>query len=155
MTNIKKLSRRKSNIHCVVILTFFVIVLTFTACDKNDDNLTLEKYPLLKVENQLKDYWRPIIGVSLVGYKFGNLNIEPKGDSQTFILDKGMSGGYGNIYVSVSYIRYSGVWSSASIKVDFTKGDTTTIVLTGCSGAEGCSGIFLESKRISTPSVSL
>ena len=55
-----------------------------------------------------------------------------------------MSGGYEDIYVTVRYIRYSGVGASASIKVDFNKGETTTITLTGCSGAEGCPGIYLE-----------
>ena len=136
------LTHSKSKVQWRAIFAIFVIVLSFTACDK--DSIVIEEYPSLKVENQLNDSWRPITRVSLVGYEFNNLNIEPYGDSQTFVLDEGMSGGYEDINVTVRYIRYSGVGSSASIKVDFNKGDTTTITLTGCSGAEGCPGIYLE-----------
>lgn len=125
------------------IFTILIVIVSFTACNKDDDSIDIE-YPMLTIENQLEDYWRPIIGVSLVGYKFNNLDIKPKGDSQTFTLDKGMPGGYENINVTVSYIRYSGIIGYASIKVDFNKGETTTIHLTGCSGAEGCPGIYLE-----------
>ncbi len=135
-----------SKFHWMAIFGILSLIFIFSACGK-DNSFSEEKqveYPSLKVVNQLSDYWRSITGVSLVGYKFNNLNIEPHGDSQTFILDKGMSGGYKNIYVRIGYIRYSGVGGSASIKVDFIKGKTTTIILKGCSGAEGCPGIYLE-----------
>ena len=140
------LTHSKTKAQWWAIFAIFGIVLAFTACEKDcncpEDNP--EEYPSLQVVNQLNDYWRSITGVSLVGYEFGNLNIEPNGDSQTFVLDDGMSGGYEDIFVKVSYIRYSGVGASASIKVDFNKGETTTITLTGCSGSEGCDGIYLE-----------
>ena len=53
-------------------------------------------------------------------------------------------GGYEEVNVIVRYIRYSGTGASASIKVDFNKGEATIITLTGCSGAEVCPGINLE-----------
>ena len=139
-----KLTHSKSKAQWWAILVIFGIFLTFTACDTEDDFVVIEEYPSLKVENQLNDYWRSIYRVSLVGYEFYNINIEPDGDSQTFVLDEGMSGGYEDIFVKVSYIRYSGVRTSTSIKVNFKQGETTTIMLTGRSGCEGCPGIYLE-----------
>jgi len=129
-----------------VIFAIVGIVIAFTACSTDDDIVVEEKYPSIKVENDLNDSWRSITRVSLVGYTFGNLNIEPYGGSQTFTLDEGMSGGYEDINVTVKYIRYRGVVGYASIKVDFNKGETTTIMLTGSSGCEGCPGIYLEQK---------
>ncbi|MFN8259264.1 MAG: hypothetical protein U0W24_26485 [Bacteroidales bacterium] len=120
------------------IISIFLIIISFNTCNK--ENL----YPTLKVENQLEDYWRSIIEVSLIGYEFDNLNIEPNGDSQSFILDKGMPGGFEEINVTIRYIRFSGVITTASIKVDFKGGETTKIILTGCD-VGGCSGIYLES----------
>lgn len=135
----------KSIVRWWVMLVVFTMSLAITSCgDDCDCPEPEENYPSLKVTNDLEDDWRSITKVSLIGYKFENLNIEPFGDSQTFVLDKGMSGGYENINVTVSYIRYQGVGASASINVDFTKGETTSITLTGCDGAEGCSGIYLE-----------
>ena len=55
-----------------------------------------------------------------------------------------MSGGYEDINVIVRYIRYSGAGASACMKVDFNKGETATITLTGCSDAAGCPGIYLK-----------
>jgi len=120
-----------------------LIVLVSLRYSEEDDPILVE-YPSLTVENQLNDDWGSITGVTLVGYEFGNLNIEPSGDSQTFVLDQEMSGGYEDINVRVIYIRYSGYKTSTEIKVDFNKGDTTAITLTRCSCAEGCPKISLE-----------
>jgi len=140
------MTHSKSKAQWWAILAIFSMVLAFSSCEKDCDcpEDEPEEYPFLKVVNQLNDSWRSITGVSLIGYEFNNLNIEPYGDSQTFVLDEGLSGGYEDINVTVRYIRYSGVGASASIKVNFNKGETTTITLTGCSGAEGCPGIYLE-----------
>jgi len=135
-------SHSKIDFHRWTLLVIFTFTLSFTACKK--DCICPDDYPSLKVVNQLEDNWRRITNVSLVGYQFSNLNIEPFGDSQTFVLDKGMSGGFENIYVKVTYLRYSSVYGFADIKVDFKKGGTTTIVLKGCDIAEGCPGIYLE-----------
>ena len=133
-------------INIKLIFVLLSIALSFTACKKDDDiDLNnIKQFPCLKVENQLTDYWRSIERVSLVGYEFDNLNISPNGDSQTFTLNAGMPGGFEDINIEVVYIRYSGVFGTASIEVDFEIGQTTTITLTGCSGAEGCPGIYLE-----------
>ena len=128
----------KSMVRWCTMIVIFSIPLAFSSCEKDSN------FPSLKVTNDLKDDWQSITAVSLIGYKFDNLNIEPFGDSQTFILDEGMAGGYENINITVSYIRYSGIGASASIKVNFNKGETISISLTGCSGAEGCPGIYLE-----------
>lgn len=143
MNHISKLNSR-SKIQWWTMSLILVIVLAFAACEKNEVEDEEEEYPSLIVKNQLNDSWRSIYAVSLVGYDFENLNIEPNGDSQAFILDGGMAGGYEDINVTVRYSRYSGVGASTSIKVNFVKGKSTTISLTGCSGAEGCPGISLE-----------
>jgi hypothetical protein len=146
MNIVKELNLKQTNFNLNrgIIFTILSLLLTFTACNKENNVDGSEEFPSLKVENQLNDSWRSIIEVSLIGYQFDNLNIEPYGDSQTFVLDEGMSGGYENINIIVKYIRYSGILASRSIKVDFNKGKTTTITLTGCDGAVGCPGIYLE-----------
>lgn len=140
-----KYNRSRFFVGWLSITVILAIFFTFSSCEKDCDCPDPEDdYPSLKVTNDLKDDWRSITTVSLIGYKFDKLNIESFGDSQTFILDKGMSGGYENINVTISYIRYSGIGASESIKVNFNKGETTSIILTGCSGAEGCPGISLK-----------
>ena len=132
-----------SKVQWWAILSLFGIVLAFTACEKecicdeNDD--PIEEYPSLKVVNQNESN-RKITFVVFVGYEFNNLSIAV-GDSQTFALDKGMPGGYSNINVTVSY---STPYGDKSIKVNFSDGATTTITLKGCTGAEGCDGLYLE-----------
>ena len=146
----KKSIKSKYKIKAWSILALFAMVITFTACEKDCElpkditEDTTESYPLLKVVNELNDDWRSITSVKLVGYEFYNLNIEYNGDSQTFILDKGMSGGYEDVYVTVVYQRYSGVYSSRSIEVNFSKGETTTITLIECSPDDDCNGIYLQ-----------
>ena len=150
MRTMKNITQIKFNSQWWSVLTLFAMLMSFTSCEKDciapEDTTenTTETYPLLKVVNQLNDDWRSINGVSLVGYQFSNLNIEYNGDSQTFVLDKGMSGGYEDIYVKVNYWRYSGHGTFVDIKVNFVKGETTTITLKGTSGCEGCPGIYLE-----------
>ena len=126
------------------IIALFSIALTFTACEKDCacDEDGVDEYPSLKVVNQNSSK-RIITSVSLVGYVFTNLSIEV-GDSQTFTLEEGMPGGYSDIHISVSY-KYGGYpTASRSINVDFSDGETTTITLKGCTGAEGCDGLYLE-----------
>lgn len=123
------------------MLILFGLSLNFTSCEKENHEAT---YPTLQVINDLGDDWRSITVVSLVGYTFDNLDIRPFGESQSFILDKGMPGGYENINVTVRYIRYRGVDASRSLKIDFSDSQTTSIKLTGCDSAEGCPGIYLE-----------
>lgn len=146
MNNDKKLNstRSEAKVQWWTILAFFGMVLAFTACKKDSYSPedTPEQYPSLMVANQVADDWKYITSVRLIGYEFTNLNI-PVGDSQTFTLDKGMSGGYEDINVIVVYnIGYIHT-QSKSIKVNFTKGEATTITLKGCTG-EGCDGIYLE-----------
>ena len=122
------------------LLIISVILLTFTACNKDDDNIIVEKYPSLEVATQNK--WI-ITSVRLVGYEFANLNIAID-DSQTFTLDKGMPGGYDDININVGF-KYGGYPTRySSAEVNFNDGETTTITLKGCIAAEGCQGFYLE-----------
>lgn len=129
-----------------IIYVFLGIIINLTACEKENDCdcTSAQKYPSLQVVNQLTDSWRSIKEVSLVGYKYDNLNIEPNGGLLTFELKQGMSGGYEDINIKIVYNRYSGVSGTANIAVDFKNGETTIITLKGCSDGEGCSGIYLE-----------
>jgi hypothetical protein len=141
----KSLKIRKSkSLKWLILLVTLGLTITFSSCNK-DSNCTApeDNYPSLKITNDLKDYWRAITTVSLVGYHFNDLDIEPLGDSQLFLLDKGMPGGYENINVTVYYRSYPGTISSRSLKVNFVDGETTSLTLTGCDGAEGCPGISL------------
>ncbi len=138
------LTHSKSKAQWWAIIAFFGIALAFTACEKDcicDEN-GADEYPSIKVMNQ-NNSKRIITSVRLVGYEFTNLSIDV-GDSQTFTLVEGMPGGYSDIHISVSY-KYGGYpTASRSINVDFSAGETTTITLKGCTGAEGCDGLYLE-----------
>lgn len=115
----------------------FSILLVFTACSNDDE---VKEYPLLKIINQNTEE-RDIVSVKLVGYDFDNLSID-KNNSQTFILDSGMSGGYEDINVTV---RLTGPQIIIrSIKVNFKDGYTTSITSKGCIAYEGCDGFYLE-----------
>ena len=114
----------------------FLGIMTFIGCTEDDDS---NFHPTLMIVNEIGDTSRNIItSVSLVDYEFRNLNIL-KGESQTFILEKGMVGGYNDIYVSVGHGR-----GGNSTKVNFQDGKNTTITLKGCSGFEGCQGHYLD-----------
>jgi len=91
-----------------------------------------EKYPSMKIVNKYDT--RTITSVTLVGYEFKSLSIGFD-SSQTFLLDKGMPGGYSNINISVSYHSGSATWY-VSNNFDFNDDKTTTITLKG-SNAEG------------------
>jgi len=144
--NLLNLTHFKSKVQWWAILSLFGIVLAFTACEKdcicdeNEDPIE-EEYPSLKIVNQNTSLWW-ITSVKLVGYEFYNLEIT-KSESQTFVLDKGMPGGYNDINVKV-YYTYGAPNGSQSIKVNFSDGATTTIALKGCTGSEGCDGLYLE-----------
>ena len=138
MNSHKELTHLKSKVQWWAFFAFLSIVFAFTACDKN--NNSREQFPSLKVVNQSNDH-QPITSVVFVGYEFKNLNIA-SGDSQTFVLDGGMQGGYKDIYIVVRY--GSGSWYSTNTKVNFNKGETTTITLKGCISYDGCQGCYLE-----------
>ena len=132
----------------IPILAILGIALTFTACDKGNDPVPdvvpdpVIEYPSLRIVNDSRNYIA-ITSVTLLGYEFTTLDIA-NGSSQTFTLDKGMSGGYEDINVIVGYRRYTSNGGHPNIKVDFYDGEITTITVKGCSGAEGCPGIYLE-----------
>ena len=128
----------------VPVLAIIGIALIFTACDKDNENdiVPVVEYPSLKLVNETT-HDKPIYYVRLVGYEFTNLNIG-RGESQTFVLDKGMSGGYEDLYVTVGYKRYSTIGAYISTTVDFYKGEITTITLKGYAVGEGSPGISLE-----------
>ncbi|WP_157515054.1 hypothetical protein [Gaetbulibacter saemankumensis] len=78
-----------------------------------------------------------------MGYEFSNLNIE-FGSSQTFSLNKGMSGGYSNINVDINFTCGTRSWS-ASNTVNFKQGDVTTINFLHCDSTLGyCRGVCFE-----------
>ena len=103
---------------CIVLLTAGII---FGSCNKN------EKHPSLRVVNGLSG--STITSISLVGYEFKTLSIS-SGQSQTFTLDKGMSAGNDNIYISVTY-NFGGYSPSRTIsnKFNFKNGAITSIKL--------------------------
>jgi len=140
----QKLNLRKSKyqIELWTSLIFIGIALTFFACSKDNEKNDSEKYPSLKVINTVTDN-RFISSVKIVGYEFNNLNIT-SGNSQTFILQNGMPGGYENVNVIVSY-KTSNIPSNSKNKtVNFTNGQTTMITLQGCISFEGCTGYSLQ-----------
>ena len=120
---------------------FLAIALSFTACKEDCDSNNTEQYPSLTVVNQNSDNWY-ISSVKLVGYEFNNLNITV-GNSQTFLLNNGMSGGLDEIN-TIIYFKRTTQSSSESKALDFNNGATTVITLKGCISAEGCNGFYLE-----------
>jgi len=112
-------------------LAIFYIFLIINSCDNKEE--------FLKVVNEDKDGCS-ITSVRFVGYEFNNLLIS-SGSSQTFTLDKGMSGGYYDINVIVSFGPPS---RSSSAKINFNKDKTTIITLKGCISYEGCKGHYLS-----------
>ena len=123
----------------VTFIGFLGFFLSVTSCNKDDNKM---EYPKLRVTNESNDQW-PIKSVKLVGYEFTNLAIGTNGGSQTFILDKGLSGGYNDINVVVQYGPAGSIWTSSK-KVNFDNGTTTTITLKGCISYDGCKGYHLE-----------
>ena len=116
----------------------FAILLT-TGCSKecdcpepNEEANSEIKFPQLKIVNDLQEDWRSIKSVSLVGYTFGNLDIQYNGGSKTFDLKDGIAGGYNDVNVNVGYLRYAHTPNTLGIKVNFRDGQTTTIRLSKC-----------------------
>ncbi len=128
----------------LILLVLIGMMISFSSCEKQNESIPENptKYPSIKVVNQNRSQ-RVITSFRLVGYEFKNLNIGV-GESQTFILDQGMSGGYSDIYTTVFY-NYGGYPTRyVSTKVNFNGGETSTISLSGCTGAEGCNGLYLQ-----------
>jgi len=110
-------------------LIFFALltsILLFSSCSM------FVRYPEMKIVN--KSDGQLIKYVTLVGYTFSHLTISPE-ESQVFILDSGMPGGYQNINVKVGYGNSSVTWS-VNNNFNFSDGSTTKITLYG-SSAEG------------------
>jgi len=131
----------------IPMLAIIAIAFIFTACDEGDEITpntppSLEEYPSLMVVNESTEN-SLITSVSLVGYTLGSLSIEP-GSSQTFVLDKGMSGGYEDININVRFRAQNTSYGTESISVSFSEGKTKTIKLKGCHGANACTGFYLE-----------
>ena len=130
----------KSQLFSVIALLWFVI--SSSGCEKECICDNPPTYPSLKVQNQNTDD-RRITAVELIGYDFDNLNIEI-GESQTFVLDQGMPGGYDNINVVVRHRRANQIGSASTISVDFQNDVTKTVTLKGCISFSGCPGFYLE-----------
>ena len=80
-----------------------------------------------------------ITEISLVGYKFETLSIG-LGESKTFVLDKGLNGGYDNVNVSFSWTCGGRGWSG-NTTINFLDGQTNRIALIdtfGNNGGGGC-----------------
>ena len=126
----------KSKVQWITILAILGLFFFVTSCSSDDDAVL---HPVLEVVNQTNDVSSRtlITAVSLVGYDFNSLSLA-KDDSQTFLLDNGMTGGYADININV---LLSGV--NKRIKVNFKNGETTTVTMKGCISAEGCGGFYL------------
>lgn len=112
---------------CIVGALVF-IVLTMLGCSdsSNSPNSSTApelEFPSMKIINNSES--ASIKEVSLVGYSFNNLDINYN-ETQTFILDKGMPGGYININVIV---RYDSIHMPIQKKYNFANGLTTTITV--------------------------
>lgn len=132
-----KAMHSKSKVQLMTILSILGLFFFVTSCSSDDDALW---HPVLEVVNQTNDVSsRALINaVTIVGYDFNSLSLA-KGDSQTFLLDNGMPGGYEDININV---LLSGV--NKRIKVNFKNGETTKVTMKGCISAEGCGGFYLE-----------
>ena len=119
---------------------FIALNIVNFSCSSSDEEEFVVLHPILKVVNQSRGSSNrtTITAVSLVGYNFNSLSIG-QNDSQTFILDNGMPGGYEAININV---LLSGV--NRSIKVNFKEGETTTVTMQGCIGFKGCEGFYIE-----------
>ena len=117
----------------------FLICLTILLFTCSSDE---QKPPSLTIINN-SNTDKVITNVSLVGYEFSNLNIE-FGNSQTFILDKGMSAGYTNINVDINFMCGGRIWT-ASESVNFNNGNVTTMNFLHCFNTAGyCRGVCFE-----------
>ena len=132
-------------LHLSLFAGIISLAFIFSSCDEGESNdiPPIEKFPSLKVENQVEDSLPfNITSISLTGYQFDQFFI-PSGESATFILDQGMPEGYQGIEVVVRFGTI-GVDRSETITIDFQNGKTSAITLKGCEMAEGCNGFYLE-----------
>lgn len=119
--------------HKVLIIILTVTLVLFFSCSNKPNEIDqIQTQTGFSLKNQYSE--KIIKSVSLVGYEFNNLNIAYS-ESQTFILDKGMSAGYNNINVVVSYGSGLATWF-INKKFNFIEGDIIEITLMG-SNAEG------------------
>src|SRR5690606_15918596 len=102
-----------------------------------------DKLASLQIVNSVSDELYYISYVKLIGYDFSSLRVT-SGKSQTFLLDKGMSGGTNNINVIVGYKTDYRPANKKEIAVNFKVGETTIISLNGCASFEGCDGHYLS-----------
>ena len=102
------------------LLSLFLFIFLISCSSPNDDTT-----PSLTIVNQNSSF--PIIEVSLVGYKFENLNIT-SGISKTFQLSNGIDGGNANVNVQIiiSCGRQMPLYRNTTL--DFSTNQTITII---------------------------
>ena len=102
------------------LLSLFLFIFLISCSSSNDDTT-----PSLTIVNQNSSF--PIIEVSLVGYKFENLNIT-SGISKTFQLSNGIDGGNANVNVQIiiSCGRKMPLYRNTTL--DFSTNQTITII---------------------------
>tara|TARA_R110000765_G_scaffold215901_1_gene320578 strand:- start:114 stop:488 length:375 start_codon:yes stop_codon:yes gene_type:complete len=102
------------------LLSLFLFIFLISCSSSNDDTT-----PSLTIVNQNSSF--PIIEVSLVGYKFENLNIT-SGISKTFQLSNGIDGGNANVNVQIiiSCGRQMPLYRNTTL--DFSTNQTITII---------------------------
>lgn len=112
----------------IAIAISFLVIILFPSCNttSNDDNSGNDEnaFPYLSIKNQSTES-RLVIRVGLVGYDFNDLRIE-NGESIIFELNNGMPAGHNDVNVNATYVQASRNFTT-SLKVDFTKGDTTVL----------------------------
>ena len=122
------------------LLVLIIGILLFASCSNSSDVSNLgssnsEPYPKLQIVND--EHQDNISGpkyyidkVSLVNYVFEPLYLSD-GESQTFILDKGMPAGYDDILVAISWVPNASGYVSYTRKkkVSFKKGKTAVVKL--------------------------
>ena len=102
------------------LLSLFLFIFLISCSSSNDDTT-----PSLTIVNQNSSF--PIVEVSLVGYKFENLNIT-SGISKTFQLSNGIDGGNANVNVQIiiSCGRQMPLYRNTTL--DFSTNQTITII---------------------------
>ena len=102
------------------LLSLFLFIFLISCSSSNDDTT-----PSLTIVNQNSSF--PIIEVSLVGYKFENLNIT-SGISKTFQLSNGIDGGNANVNVQIIISCGRQMPLKRNTTLDFSTNQTITII---------------------------
>ena len=102
----------------LILLLLFVFLIS---CSTSNDDAT----PSLTIVNQNSSF--PIIEVSLVGYKFENLNLT-SGTSTAFQLSKGIDGGNANVNVQIIIKCGAQMPLKRNATLDFSTNQTITVV---------------------------